>query len=89
MKPYPFLNGLLTMGYLVVALFFLRYHRRTRLTLFKLFAIAFAVLALQPALSGIFDLDAAGESRFFAIRFVGFLIIIFALVRESRSSTGQ
>ena len=41
------ISGALVMGYAVVALFFAKFWRRTRVALFGWFALAFALLALQ------------------------------------------
>ena len=47
MYPYQFLGGALTMGYVVLGIFFLKFWRRTRDPLFKMFAYAFCLMAFN------------------------------------------
>jgi Family of unknown function (DUF5985) len=49
----PFLHGLVTMGFIIAGLFFLRFWRRTKDGLFVVFALAFWLLALNQAFLGI------------------------------------
>ena len=45
-----FLSGAVTMGYLAAALFFAKFWRKTRDSLFVMFSIAFALLALEQVI---------------------------------------
>lgn len=45
-----FLHGMVTMGFIIAGLFFLRFWRRTKDGLFVVFAFAFWLLALNDAL---------------------------------------
>jgi uncharacterized membrane protein HdeD (DUF308 family) len=47
-----FFHGMVTMGFIVAGLFFLRFWRRTRDGLFIVFALAFGLLALNQVFLG-------------------------------------
>jgi uncharacterized protein DUF5985 len=48
-----FFHGMVTMGFIIAGLFFLRFWRRTKDRLFVVFALAFWLLALNQAFLGI------------------------------------
>jgi hypothetical protein len=78
-----FLSGAVTLGFLVGALFFLRFWRRTRDRLFLAFAVAFVLLALNQAAAQ--WLGAADERVGYAyvLRVVGFVLILAAIVDKN------
>lgn len=78
-----FMDGLILMGNLGVALFFLRFWRKTRDALFGYFSIAFLFLGLERAV--IFILRPPDESAppVYLIRLVAFLLIISAIIRKN------
>jgi peptidoglycan/LPS O-acetylase OafA/YrhL len=80
-----FMSGALTLGFVLAALFFLRFWRRTRDRLFLAFAIAFALLALNQALAQ--WLGAADErvGYTYLLRVVGFVLILAAIVDKNVS----
>ncbi len=80
-----FMSGALTLGFVVAALFFLRFWRRTRDRLFLAFAIAFALLALNQALAQ--WLGAADErvGYTYLLRVIGFVLILAAVVDKNVS----
>jgi hypothetical protein len=78
-----YLSGAVTMGYLVSALFFARFWRRTRDRLFLAFAIAFTLLALNQGLAALL---AAGDERgvyAYALRVLGFFLILAAIIDKN------
>jgi hypothetical protein len=79
-----FLSGMLAMGFLVVAGFFLRFWRQTRDQLFLSFAIAFALLAVQRVLLvtefGLLEHRVGA----YGMRLVAFLVIVYAIVMKNR-----
>lgn len=83
-----FMSGALTMGFVVAALFFLRFWRRTSDRLFLAFAIAFALLALNQALAQ--WLGAADErvGYTYLLRVLGFVLILVAIVDKNLFSKG-
>lgn len=80
--------GALTMGYLVAALFFLRFWRQTRDRLFAIFAVAFAMLAAQRVALAFVDPTAGdeGATHLYVIRLAAFLCILFAIVDRNRAA---
>ncbi|HWF63892.1 MAG TPA: DUF5985 family protein [Rhizomicrobium sp.] len=80
-----FMAGVLVAGYLVAALFFLRFWRRTGDGLFLCFAFAFALMAVNqglPTFLGVVNEDDAG---IFLFRLAAFVVIIFAIWRKNRA----
>lgn len=84
MMAFPdFFSGIITMGFAVVAVFFLRFWRRTQDALFLVFSIAFLLLALNQALSTLLGLPLEERSWLYLLRLAAFLIIIVAVVRKN------
>ncbi len=83
MEQAAFVSGLITMGFAVCAVFFLRFWRRANDSLFLVFAIAFVLLALNQALSTLLGLPREERSWLYLLRLAAFLIIIAAIVRKS------
>lgn len=81
-----FTAGAITMGYLVAALFFLRFWRRTRDGLFIAFAFAFFLLGSGQALLAFTDMGDEDRSWLFLIRLAAFLCILLAIWRKNRSA---
>ena len=84
-----FVSGLITMGYLIAGLFFLRFWARTADRLFAAFAIAFWLLAANQGLVAITDVPKEEHTWFYLLRLAAFLLIIAAVIgknRDSRSS---
>jgi hypothetical protein len=80
-----FLLGYLAMGFLSAALFFWRFWQRTHDTLFRLFALAFAVLAVNQLALLQFGEDSEYRLHLFGIRLSAFLLILFAIYRKNSS----
>ena len=80
-----FLSGAVTLGFVIAALFFLRFWRRTADRLFLAFAVAFALLALNQALAQ--WLGAADErvGYTYLLRVLGFVLILAAIVDKNVS----
>jgi len=81
---FYFLSGLVTMGDLVAALFFLKFWKRSDDPLFAIFAAAFALLALGQGLLAFSDLPVEERSWIYILRLAAFLLIIVAIVRKNR-----
>jgi peptidoglycan/LPS O-acetylase OafA/YrhL len=75
--------GILTMGYLVAALFFLRFWRRTHDRLFMCFAGAFALLAVQRVALVIAADWMEDAPWLYLIRLTAFVLIVFAIVSKN------
>ncbi len=78
------LSGAVAMSYVVAALFFLRFWSRSRDSLFLSFSAAFALFALNQALTGLYG-GGMADTRpvFYSLRLLGFLLIIIAIVRKN------
>ncbi len=79
-----FLSGAITLGFLVAALFFLRFWKRTRDSLFIAFAAAFALLALNQALVVLTDIPVEERSWLYLLRLSAFAIIIGSIWAKNR-----
>jgi hypothetical protein len=77
-----FVSGVLTMGYAVASLFFLRFWRQTHDRLFGFFALTFALLAVQRALLTVVQ----PAEILYALRLVAFLLLVVAIVEKNRSA---
>jgi peptidoglycan/LPS O-acetylase OafA/YrhL len=84
-----YLAGAVTLGYLVAALFFARFWKRTRDRLFVTFAIAFVLLALNQALAQ--WLGAADErvGYTYLLRVLSFVLILAAIVDKNLRKPGR
>lgn len=78
-----FFGGALTLGFLVAALFFLKFWRRTRDPLFLTFAAAFVLLAGNQALPVVFNIPREDQSSVYLLRLAGFALIIWAILRKN------
>lgn len=78
-----FSAGMITMGFLVISLFFVKFWRRTRDPLFLAFAVSFSLLALNQGLAIIIEIDRDERSYLYIIRLIAFLIIIVAVLHKN------
>jgi len=87
-----FLSGGIMVGFLACGFFFYRFWRKTRDSLFAVFAVAFWILAIERvfllATVNIGDLSGTHELRgyVYLFRLVAFLLIIIAFVMKNRRS---
>jgi hypothetical protein len=82
---YDFLSGAVTFGFLVSALFFIRFWKRTRDQLFLAFALAFALFGVGQAILALANIPTEERSELFLVRLAAFALILFAIVRKNRS----
>jgi len=83
---YEFTAGLITMGYLVAGLFFLRFWARTHEGLFVIFASAFWLLAINQALVAVADIPREEHSWIYLLRLAAFTLIIVGIVAKNLGS---
>jgi membrane-associated PAP2 superfamily phosphatase len=83
---YDFLSGAVSLGFLVCALFFLRFWRRTRDGLFMAFALAFSLLGLGQAILALANIPTEERGSIYLIRLAAFALILIAIVRKNRSA---
>jgi membrane-associated PAP2 superfamily phosphatase len=84
MTLFDFLSGAISLGFFVAGLFFLRFSRRTRDSLFFAFAIAFALLGTGQAVQALANIPQEEKSYIFLIRLAAFAIILAAIARKNR-----
>ncbi|MGA0597657.1 DUF5985 family protein [Enterovirga sp. CN4-39] len=75
--------GAVAMGYLIAAVFFLKFWSQTRDELFAVFAAAFALLSLEQVLIAWSGLPKEEQTWFYLIRLFAFLLIIAAILRKN------
>ena len=83
-----FVLGANTIGYLIVALFFLRFWRRTRDRLFLAFAAAFVLMAINQAAPSLFGIPDEMLGRVYLFRLAAFLLIIWAVLSKNLPRRG-
>jgi hypothetical protein len=79
-----FLAGAVTVGYALAAVFFLRFWHKTQDRLFLVFSIAFALFALNQALAAMMTVVYESASWIYALRLLGFVLILAAIVDKNR-----
>ncbi len=75
-----FFGGMITMGFIVAGLFFLRFWHRTGERLFAVFAIAFWLLALNKALLSLPAGTTENEAWAFLPTLAAFGLLILAIL---------
>jgi hypothetical protein len=81
---FEFVSGLITMGFMVAGLFFLRFWRRTGDVLFAAFAIAFWMLAANQALLVFVRIPIEERSWLYLLRLGAFTLILLAVLAKNR-----
>jgi hypothetical protein len=75
-----FLSGMVAMGFLVAAVFFVRFWKRTGDSLFAIFAASFALLALGQATSTLARAYVENETWLFLLRLAAFLFLLVGIL---------
>jgi hypothetical protein len=83
-----FTAGLLTAGYLVAGLFFIKFWRRSRDSLFAVFAAAFVMMAANQAAPVLFGIPDEALGGVYLLRLAAFLLIIVAILRKNMARRG-
>jgi len=78
-----FAAGALTLGFLAVGLYFLKFWRRTGDALFLAFAVAFALLAVNQAAPVLLGISSENQAYIYLLRLAAFLLIIWAILRKN------
>jgi len=78
-----YLAGAVTLGFLVAAVFFLRFWRRTKDRLFMAFAVAFALLGLNQFAAAFLETGDEATVYVYALRVLGFILILGAMVDKN------
>ena len=75
--------GALTLGWLAIGLFFLKFWSRTRDSLFLAFAVAFVLLAANQAVPVLFGVASEDQGYIYLLRLAAFVVIILAVLRKN------
>jgi len=78
-----FLSGAVTLAYLIAAVFFLRFWRKTSDRLFLAFTIAFVLFATNQGLAHVLDIYSEPASFIYALRVIGFVLILAAIIDKN------
>ena len=78
-----FTAGALTLGWLAIGVFFLKFWRRTGDGLFLAFAVAFALLATNQAVPVLFGVPSEHQGYIYLLRLAGFSLIIAAVLAKN------
>jgi hypothetical protein len=81
---FEFVSGLITMGFVIAGLFFLRFWRRTGDQLFAAFAVAFWMLATNQALLVFVRIPIEERSWLYLLRLGAFTLILLAVIAKNR-----
>jgi uncharacterized membrane protein HdeD (DUF308 family) len=81
-----FLLGAIAMASAVAGLFFLRFWRETRDSLFLAFAISFFIEGANRSALALSDNPREGAPFFYLVRLLSFLLILLAVLEKNRSS---
>lgn len=79
-----FLSGAVALGYMLAAMFFLRFWKRTSDVLFLSFSVAFALLSVGQVVIASANIYVEDSSAAYLVRLGAFAIIIFAVWRKNR-----
>ena len=82
---YAFFSGVLVAGFLVAALFFLRFWSRSNDPLFLSFACSFLLLGLGQSLLALGGFAVEERSWVYLIRLTAFLLILAAVYGKNRT----
>ena len=80
-----FFNGMVAMGFLVAALFFFRFWRRTGDSLFATFGISFILFAIGQSVSVSFDFLQDDKTLVYLLRLFGFGLLLVAIAKKNLS----
>jgi hypothetical protein len=81
---FGLIAGALAAGNAIIAMFFLKFWRRTHDRLFVMFAMAFTLLAIQRVAAVITFEWTASDARHYVMRLIAFLLILAAIVDKNR-----
>lgn len=79
-----FLSGAVCMGFLLIALFFVRFWRDTRDRLFLFFAAAFLLLLTERICRAAFAIQTEWAPAVYVLRLIAFILILIAIVDKNR-----
>lgn len=81
---FSFLGGVVTLGFIVAGLFFLRFWKRAHDGLFLAFAVAFWLLGLNQGLLTLTNIPVEERSPLYLLRLAAFAIILVSIWVKNR-----
>lgn len=83
-----FVGGVVAAGYAIAGVFFLNFWRRTRDSLFLVFALAFWLMMLNQALPVLLGIPREEQGGIYLLRLAAFVLIIVAILRKNLKAPG-
>ena len=83
---YDFLSGAVAFGFFVCGLFFLRFWKRTRDSLFLAFALSFTLLGAGQSILALGNIPTEERGPIYLIRLAAFALILIAIIRKNRGA---
>ena len=80
-----FLSGAILLGWIVAAVFFLRFWSKSRDRFFAIFAAAFGLFAFERVLIVLTDPTHEFRPFIYLVRLLGFLLILAAIVEKNHA----
>jgi hypothetical protein len=84
-----FMAGVISVGFLIVGCFFLRFWIRTHDVLFLIFAAAFALLSLNQAIPVLFGIPREEQGGVYLLRAGAFALIIVGILMKNAGGRGE
>ena len=81
-----FIQGAVSMGCALVALFFLKFWKQTGDRLFRYFSAAFGILAADYLVLGLYSNATEWRVQVFSVRIAAFLVILLGILDKNRRS---
>jgi len=81
-----FLAGAITLGFLIISIYFLKFWRRFREPLFGAFALAFLLLSLEKIIVTMLREANIHTPLIYLLRLAAFCLIIFAIIKKNLRS---
>ena len=85
MTASTFLLGATSLAYLIAAVFFLRYWRRSSDRLFLMFAGAFSILAANRVAFAAMTLSVEAHTYLYLVRLAAFVLVLAAIIDKNRA----
>jgi uncharacterized membrane protein YqgA involved in biofilm formation len=82
-----FLYGVITMGFVIGALFFFRFWKKTRDSLFMAFGLAFILLALNQTLIAVMNVAREDQPWLYLPKLAAFGLLIVGILAKNRRDT--
>ena len=86
---FNFLSGMTAAGFLIAALFFFRFWKRTHDSLFANFAIAFLLFAVSQVTSLAVDAPHDDKTWVYLLRLAAFILLLIAIVGKNLRTSKQ